>query len=327
MKQQVWIGLLMALLSATMMAQPASQPASWPTSSIRVIVPYPPGSSGDTIVRRLAPLIAGKLGGTVFVDNRPGANGHLAVEVVKNAAPDGYTVLLGSDIQFSISPVLYSKLPFDAERDFKPVGPLARIDLVMVSNRNFKASTIQELVTLARAEPGKFTYASTGIGSSHQLYMELFKIRNGIDILHVPYKGTGQAAPDIISGQVDLMFFGSAQAISGVEGGQIKALGVGTLKRLERLPQVATIAESGTPDFAANNIWGVWAPAGVPDAYVERLRGAITESLADPEIRKWYRDSALTTMDGGADEMTKAIRDQRAKWADVIKAANIKPLE
>ena len=161
----------------------------------------------------------------------------------------------------SISPVLYPKLPFDAERDFKPVAPLARIDLVMVANKSLKAHSIQELVALAKGEPGKLTYASTGIGSSHQLYMELFKIRNGIDILHVPYKGTGQATPDLVSGQVDMMFFGSAQAISGVEGGQIKALGAGSLKRLERLPQVATIAESGNPDFAANNLWGIWAPA------------------------------------------------------------------
>ena len=317
------IGLLFALWPITLPAQQAS----WPTNPIRVIVPYPPGSSGDIILRRLAPLVAQKLGGTVYVDNRPGANGHLAVEAVKNAAPDGYTLLLGSDIQFSISPVLYPKLPFDAERDFKPVAPLARIDLVMVANKSMKANSIQELVALAKAEPGKLTYASTGIGSSHQLYMELFKIRNGIDILHVPYKGTGQATPDLISGQVDMMFFGSAQAISGVEGGQIKALGAGSLQRLERLPQVATIAESGNPDFTANNLWGIWAPSGTPDVHIEKLRRIVAESLADPEIRKFYRDSALTTLDSGADEMMKVIREQRAKWPEVIKAANIKLME
>jgi tripartite-type tricarboxylate transporter receptor subunit TctC len=317
------IGLLFALWPITLPAQQAS----WPTNPIRVIVPYPPGSSGDIILRRLAPLVAQKLGGTVYVDNRPGANGHLAVEAVKNAAPDGYTLLLGSDIQFSISPVLYPKLPFDAERDFKPVAPLARIDLVMVANKSLKANIIQELVALAKAEPGKLTYASTGIGSSHQLYMELFKIRNGIDILHVPYKDTGQATPDLISGQVDMMFFGSAQAISGVEGGQIKALGAGSLQRLERLPQVATIAESGNPDFVANNLWGIWAPSGTPDVHIEKLRRIVAESLADPEIRKFYRDSALTTLDSGADEMMKVIREQRAKWPEVIKAANIKLME
>jgi len=182
-------------------------------------------------------------------------------------------------------------------------------------------------VALAKAEPGKLTYASTGIGSSHQLYMELFKIRNGIDILHVPYKGTGQATPDLISSQVDMMFFGSAQAISAVEGGQIKALGAGSLQRLERLPQVATIAESGNPDFVANNLWGIWAPSGTPDVHIEKLRRIVAESLADPEIRKFYRDSALTTLDSGADEMMKVIREQRAKWPEVIKAANIKLME
>ena len=324
MKPKQWLlGLLVALLPVAA----AAQQGSWPTSPIRVIVPYPPGSSGDIIVRRVAPLIAQKLGGTVYVDNRAGANGHLAVEAVKNAAPDGYTLLLGSDIQFSISPVLYAKLPFDPERDFKPVAPLSRIDLVMAANKNLKAGSIQELVALARAAPGKLTYASTGIGSSHQLYMELFKIKNGIDILHVPYKGTGQAMPDLISGQVDIMFLGSAQAISGVEGGQFKALGAGSLKRLERMPQVATIAEFGNPGFAANNLWGVWAPAGTPDASIDKLRRAISELLADPDIRKWYRDSALTMMEGGADEMMKEIREQRTRWPEVIKAANIKLLE
>ena len=250
---------LFAFLLAFLPAGASAQQASWPTNPIRVIVPYPPGSSGDIILRRVAPL--------------------------------------------------------------------ARIDLVMVANKNLKANNIQELVALAKAEPGKLTYASTGIGSSHQLYMELFKIRNGIDILHVPYKGTGQATPDLISGQVDMMFFGSAQAISGVEGGQIKALGAGSLQRLERLPQIATIAESGNPDFAANNLWGIWSPAGTPDVHIDKLRRVIAESLDDPEIRKFYRDSALTMLDGGGDEMMKVIREQRAKWPEVIKAANIKLTE
>ena len=264
-----------------------AQQASWPTNPIRVIVPYPPGSSGDIILRRVAPLVAQKLGGTVYVDNRPGANGHLAVEAVKNAAPDGYTLLLGSDIQFSISPVLYPKLPFDAERDFKPVAPLARIDLVMVANKSLKANSIQELVALAKAEPGKLTYASTGIGSSHQLYMELFKIRNGIDILHVPYKGTGQATPDLISGQVDMMFFGSAQAISGVEGGQIKALGAGSLQRLERLPQVATIAEVRQSRFRRQQSLGhlgAGRHAGCPYRKIAPDRRRESGRSRDPQI-------------------------------------------
>ncbi len=290
-----------------------------------MIVPYPPGSSGDIILRRVAPLVAQKLGGTVYVDNRPGANGHLAVEAVKNAAPDGYTLLLGSDIQFSISPVLYPKLPFDAERDFKPVAPLARIDLVMVANKSLKANSIQELVALAKAEPGKLTYASTGIGSSHQLYMELFKIRNGIDILHVPYKGTGQATPDLISGQVDMMFFGSAQAISGVEGGQIKALGAGSLQRLERLPQVATIAEFRQSRFRRQQPLGhlgAGRHAGCP--YRKITPDRRREVWPIPRSANSTATLALTTLDSGADEMMKVIREQRAKWPEVIKAANIK---
>ena len=182
--------------------------------------------------------------------------------------------------------MLYPKLPFDAERDFKPVAPLARIDLVMVANKSLKANIIQELVALAKAEPGKLTYASTGIGSSHQLYMELFKIRNGIDILHVPYKDTGQATPDLISGQVDMMFFGSAQAISGVEGGQIKALGAARssgwsgCRKSRPSPGPAIPISSPTTSGASGR------PSGTPDVHIEKLRRIVAESLADPEIRK-----------------------------------------
>lgn len=297
---RLWIilGLLVSLSSSACVAQTAM----WPSAPIRLVVPYPPGTSGDIIIRKVAPVLAKDLQATMFVDNKGGANGNIAMEFVKNAPPDGHTFVIGTDIQFSISPNVYRHLPFDAEKDFVSVGPLAGIDLVLVAQKQLKADNTQELIALARAEPGKLTYASTGNGSSHQLYMELFKLKNALDILHVPYKGTGQATPDLISGQVDLMFFGSAQAISGVKGGLIKALGVGSLRRMKQLPGIATIAET-TPDFQASNIWGIWAPAKTPSDIVVKMRRSLQQALADPNVRHWYDESALTFLKGGAEEM------------------------
>ena len=232
-----------------------------------------------------------------------------------------------SDIQFAVSPAVYANLSYDMDRDFTPVAPLARIINVIVANRNLKANNLRELVALAKAQPGKFTYASTGVGSTHQLFMEMLKMQGGFDLVHVPYKGTGEATPDLISGQVDVMFFGVTQALTQANAGQLKILAVGSPNRLPQLPDVPTIAESGFPGFTSTNIWGVMAPAGTPDPIVVKFRAAIALALADPDIRAWYRTSVLSTLDGGTDEMMRTIREERATWPQVVKAANIKLTE
>jgi tripartite-type tricarboxylate transporter receptor subunit TctC len=232
-----------------------------------------------------------------------------------------------SDIQFAVSPAVYANLSYDMDRDFTPVAPLARIINVIVANRNLKANNLRELVALAKAQPGKFTYASTGVGSTHQLFMEMLKMQGGFDLVHVPYKGTGEATPDLISGQVDVMFFGVTQALTQVNAGQLKILAVGSPNRLPQLPDVPTIAESGFPGFTSTNIWGVMAPAGTPEPIVAKFRDAIAQALADADIRAWYRTSVLSTLDGGTDEMMRTIREERATWPQVIKAANIRLTE
>jgi tripartite-type tricarboxylate transporter receptor subunit TctC len=317
----------LAMVLAAALLPALAMSASWPVGPVRIIMPYPPATSGDIITRKLAPLLGQKLGAQFFVDNRPGANGNIGMKAAKEAAPDGYTFVSASDIQFAVSPVVYADLAYDFDRDFTPVAPLARIINVIVATKNLPADNLRELVALAKAQPGKIAYASTGVGSTHQLFMELLKMRGGFDMVHVPYKGTGDATPDLISGQVQVMFFGVTQALTQVKAGQLKILAVGSSERLPELPDVPTIAESGFPGFTSTNIWGVMAPAGTPDPIVASLRQAIAEALADSDVRAWYKTSALTTLNGGVDEMMRAIHQERATWPDVIKAANIKIAE
>ncbi len=304
----------------------AAEQAPWPAGPVRLVIPYPPATSGDLIARKVALSLGPKLGTSFYVDNRPGANGNIGMKAVKDAAPDGYTFVVATDIQFAVSPGLYSNLPYDVDHDFIPVAPLAHIDNVIVARRDFKAGNLRELVASAKMRPGKITYASTGVGSTHQLFMEMLKMQGGFDMLHVPYKGTGQATPDLLSGQVDVMFFGITQTLPQVESGQLKVLAVGSLHRLEQLPDVPTIDESGFPGFESNNIWGIWAPAKTPDVIVSRLREAVAQTLAEPDVRNWYRDSGLATI-GSVEEMTRTLQAQRAKWPAVIRAANISLIE
>jgi tripartite-type tricarboxylate transporter receptor subunit TctC len=321
------LGLLAGLVIAVLPAVAGTAQTPWPASAVRLVMPYPPASSGDLITRKVAPFLAQKFGAPFFVENRPGANGNIGMKTARDAAPDGYTFVSASDIQFAVSPVVYANIPYDFDRDFAPVAPLARVINVIVATTGLKANNLKDLVALAKAEPGKISYASTGVGSTHQLFMELLKLRGGFDLVHVPYKGTGEATPDLVSGQVQVMFFGVTQALTQAKAGQLKILAVGSPERLKELPDVPTIAESGFPGFTSTNFWGVLAPAGTPQPIVARLRQAIAEALDDPDIRAWYQLSALTPMDGGAEQMVKEVHDERAKWADVIKAANIKLIE
>jgi tripartite-type tricarboxylate transporter receptor subunit TctC len=321
------LGSMLAFLAVAPSAAQTWSAQTWPTGPVRLIMPYPPASSGDLITRKVAPFLARKFGAPFFVENRPGANGNIGMKAVKDAAPDGYTFVSASDIQFAVSPAVYASLPYDMDRDFVPVAPLARIINVIVANRNLKANTLKELIALAKAEPGKITYASTGVGSTHQLFMELLKMQGGFDLVHVPYKGTGEATPDLISGQVDVMFFGVTQALTQVNAGQLKVLAVGSPERLPQLPDVPTIAESGFPGFTSTNIWGVMAPAGTPEPIVVKFRAGIAAALQDPDVKAWYRTSVLSTLDGGVGEMMQTIRDERATWPQVVKAANIKLTE
>lgn len=300
-----------------------AQQAAWPSKPVRFVIPYPPGTSGDLVARQLAPYLSRALDGQVVVDNRPGANGNIAMENVARAAPDGHSFLFASDIQFAVAPVLY-KLPYDTEKDFEPVALITFIELVLLAHPSVTANNVQELVRLAKAQPGKINYASTGIGSTHQLFMELLKQRGAFDINHIPYKGSSQAIPDLVAGQVQIMFSGIPQSLQYLKAGRLKALAVGSPKRQPSLPEVPTIAESGFPGYEANNYWGIWAPAGTPAAITQKMYAESLKQLDQPEVRDWFQKSGIASSTGRPDELAARVRADRARWTQVVAAAKIK---
>jgi len=324
MKPVTLIGtLVVALGFALTPCLATAQQAAWPSKPVRFVVPYPPGSSGDLIARKLAPYLSKALGGQFVVDNRSGANGSIGMENVAHSAPDGHSFVFGTDIQFAIAPILY-KLPYDTEKDFEPVALVTVIEIVLLAHPSVTANNLQELVKLAKAQPGKINYASTGIGSTHQLAVELLKQRGGFDLTHVPYKGTGQALPDLVAGQVQVMFAGITQSMQYLNSGRLKALAVASPKRQALLPDLPTVAESGFPGYEANAYWAIWAPAGTPAAITQKLYTELRKQLDLPEVRDWFEKSGLAASAAGPEELGARIRADRARWTRVVSEANIK---
>ena len=297
---------------------------SFPARPIRIVVAYTAGGSGDIVARAVAQKMAEGLGQQVVVDNRPGANGNIGTEHVAKSPPDGYTLLMGSDIQFAISPNTYAKLPFDPERDFEPVSMVALLELVLAAHPSLPAANVRELISVAKANPGKINYASTGPGSTHHLSIEMLKILGGMDLTHVPYKGSAQALPDLISGQVQVMLLGIPQTLPYLKSGKLKALAVGAARRSVLLPDVPTIAEAGFPGFEANNNWSLFAPAGTSKEIVSKLYSEIVRIVSLPDIRERFIAMGLEPVGSTPAELAARMRNDRAKWARVIRETGIR---
>ncbi len=311
-----------AILAACIACDASAQ--AWPVKPVRMVVSYPTGTSGDVVARIVAQKMSEGFGVQVIVDNRPGANGHIGNEIVARAAPDGSTLLMGSDIQFGVSPVLYPKLPFDVVRDYAPITLVAVVDLVIAAHPSVGVNTLADFVRLARENPGRFHYASTGNGSTHQLYLELLKGEGGFESVHVPYKGSSQAMPDLLAGQVQLMLMGVPQVLNNLRSNRLVALAVGSPRRLAVLPDVPTIAESGFPGFEANNIWGLWAPAGTAPEIVDRIWREVTRDLQLPDVREKFAASGMTGLAPGPDDLARRMAADRAKWAKVVAERGIR---
>ena len=281
-------GLVLALtMVVTVSAQTpgtAGAGAGYPAKPVRIVVPYPPGGGIDVLARLLGDRLSQRWGQPVLIDNRPGGGTILAADLVAKAAPDGATLLLTTDATMTINPHLYAKLPYDPVRDFVPVTQLVLLNQLLLVNPAVPASTLAELVSYAKAHPGKLGYASYGSGSQPHLAMEMLKNQAGIDILHVPYKGIPQAVPAALANEVQMTFSGAASSQAHIRAGKLKALAVGGKARLPLLPDVPTFTESGFPDVPANAWFGLFAPSGTPPAIVERLHGDVTAILKDPEF-------------------------------------------
>jgi tripartite-type tricarboxylate transporter receptor subunit TctC len=280
------IRCLLFLLAALPAYAGTALAQGWPARPVRIVVAYPPGGGIDVMARQIADKLTAAWGQPVVVENRPGANTIVATDAVAKSAADGYTVLMTTDATFSINPHLYGKLPFDTQRDFVPVTMLVLLQQLLVAHPSLPASTLPELIALAKAKPGSINYASYGSGSQPHLSGEMLKYKAGIDLVHVPYKGISLAVPAVMAGEVQLTFAGIATSTAPLKGGRIKAIAIGGAKRSPLFPEVPTFAELGYPEVETHAWFGLFLPAGSPKEAVARLYADTKKVIDDPEFRQ-----------------------------------------
>jgi len=310
------LGLSLALLSALASAQ------SYPGKPVRLIIPFPPGASNDIVGRMIATQLSERLGKPVIADNRGGAGGLIGTEAAANSPPDGYTLLLVS-LGYAFNASLY-KLPYDPATAFAPVALLGAGPVVLVVNSKLPVHTVKELLALAKEKPGQLHYVSGGIGSFQHLTGALFKLQSGADIVHVPFKGAAPAMMDVVAGNTEIAIGTIILMLPQIKAGRLKALGVGSTKRLAFLPDVPTIAEAGVPGYEANNWWGIVVPAGTPAAVIGRLHKELTVVLASAETKKRFESEGSEAAKMAPEEFGRFITAETAKWAKVVKEAGIK---
>jgi tripartite-type tricarboxylate transporter receptor subunit TctC len=298
---------------------------AWPAKPIRLMVPFPPGGSTDIVARIVAQKLGERLGQPLVIENRGGAGGTIGTALIAKAAPDGYTLQIASTSTHVVAPSVYAKLEYDAVKDFAPVGLMAVSPYLLVVNPALPAKSLQELVALARKQPGKLNYASAGIGSTTHLAMEMLKSASNTYMLHIPYNGNGPAGTALISGQVEILF-GSLPALLGyAKSGRARALAVGTPKRSPSLPEVPTVAELGYPGFDASLWLALMAPAGTPPAIVERLNKELNALVTAADTKEAFDKAGTEPLYGSPADLAKMIRDGVPKYAAIVKAAGVKP--
>jgi tripartite-type tricarboxylate transporter receptor subunit TctC len=302
---------------------PASMAQSYPSKSIRLILPFPPGSPSDMVGRTIGQKIASQVGQSVVPDNRPGAGGTLGLTLAAKSAPDGYNILVTSPT-IAISPLLYSNLQFDSLRDFTPVARLATIENVLVVHPSVPAKTLKEFVALARRSPGKLNYGSGGAGTTNHLGNELLKSLQKINMTHVPYKGATLAAGALISGEVDEVILGVAPALPFIKAGRVRPLAVLSEKRVKTLPDVPTAEEAGVPGLKISIWYGMFAPAGTPPEIVARLHREVATALQDPELLKRMSNAGMDPWLGTAEELGSHLRSEIARFAKLAESAGLK---
>ena len=313
--------LVGALLAGFGPATAALAQPAWPSRPIRFIVPYPPGGGTDVVARMIAPHMAQGLGQTVVIDNKPGASTVLGTDLLAKAPPDGYTIGLYT----TFDPTFFPKLPFDAFKDFAPITQLVALPLVLVARPSLNVKTLAELVALAKANPGKLNYASIGNGTPHQICMEWLKSMAGISMTHIPYKGVAPALNDLLAGQVDLMFTGTATLAQYTRSGKLVALGVASPKREPSFPDVPTIAEQNLPRYELTTLgFAIAAPAGTPRDIVVRLNQEIAAALAVPVIRDRLESMGTVATPSSLAEAPTLIGRAVSQWSRIIKESGVK---
>jgi tripartite-type tricarboxylate transporter receptor subunit TctC len=317
------VGRILILVSVTAAGGAAAQ--TFPAKTVRLIVPFAPGGSTDITAR----IVAQKLGEAwkqqVLVDNRSGAGGNIGAEAVARAAPDGYTLLLATTGVMSINMFLYKTLTYDAARDLAPVTQIGSLPLILIVHPSLPAKSVKELIAIAKAKPGALTYASSGVGGATHMTAELFRAMAGVDIVHVPYKGSGQAMVDLVAGQVVVAFDQIVSSLPHVEAGKLRALAVTSGKRFESVAKLPTVAEAGVPGYEAVSWNGIAAPAATPAAILTRVQADTARVLQLPDIKDRFSKDGIEPVGSTPEQFAAHVRSEREKWGKVVKTAGIQP--
>jgi tripartite-type tricarboxylate transporter receptor subunit TctC len=318
------------LLSATIAALVCLAPGlaaaqAYPAKPVRIIVPFPAGGLLDGLGRALGQRMSESMGQPVLVEARPGANTMIGSDAVAKSAPDGYTLLFATDAGISISPFLYSKMPYDPQKDLIPIAVVAQTVEALLVPANLPANNVRELIALAKAQPGKLNYGSFGAGSNAHLAAEAFKAMTGIDIVHVPFKGVAETVPALITNQIQVLFTSQGQALPHIRAGKVKALAVVADKRQPTIPEVPTMAEQGFADYDSKAWFGLMAPAGTPREIVNRLAAEVQKAVANTEFReKFITGIGLVPIANTPEQFAQMLVVDRKKYQEHVKAANVK---
>jgi tripartite-type tricarboxylate transporter receptor subunit TctC len=314
--------LLLAFVAA--LVPFAAQGQNWPTKPIRLVVPFAPGGSSSIVARSVGAEMEKGLGQSIVIDNRPGGGGNVAMQEVARAEPDGYTLIIGHLGTLAVNPFMFDKLPFDTNGDFAAVSLLVKVPNIFVVHADVPAKDLREFVALAKKEPGKLFYGSAGNGSSGHLVFEYLKLLSGMDIVHVPYKGTGPNLQDLLAGRTQATSAGTPPLMPHVKAGKLRAIAVAGAKRLQVLPDVGTVAEQGFPGFEATQWYGINAPAKTPAAIIQRLAAEAAKAVQHPEVLKRFAADDAESVGSTPQEYAAFIAAEQARWGEVVRKANIK---
>ena len=319
-KSNTYIFLAMASLAGVAQAQPNPNP--YPARPLRMIVGFPPGGPTDLVARLVAQHLTESFGMQVVTDNRPGAAGAVAGQVMQKAAPDGHTLFLASNGEIAISPSLYKKMAYDTQRDIVPVSRVGAAQLVLMVHPALPAQSVKELIALAKAKPGAINFASSGVGSTAHLCAEMLKTMTGIDIVHVPYKGAGPATTDLMGGQVQMLISALSAAMPHIKSGKLRALGVTGATRVKSMPDIPAIAET-VPGYQMTSWYGVFVTTGTPQAIIQRLANEVAAMAKRPEILERFVTLGIEVEASPPDVFARQIREEVARWAKVIEIAKV----
>jgi tripartite-type tricarboxylate transporter receptor subunit TctC len=316
--KRLWCFIFFLLFS------PWANSQSYPLKPIRLVVPFAPGGSSSIVARAVAAEMEKGLGQPIVIDNKPGGGGNVAMVEVANAEPDGYTLIIGHVGSLAMNPFMYDKLPYDVNRDFAPVSLLAIVPAIFVVHESVPAKNLKEFVALAKANPGKLNYGSAGNGSAGHLAMEYLKQVTGIDIQHVPYKGTGPNIIDLVAGRTQASSAGTPPLMPHVKSGKLRVIAVGTSKRLATLPDVGTVAEQGYPGFETSQWYGLNAPAKTPPAVIARLAAEAAKAAHSTSVKERFAADDAEAVGSTPAEYSAFIRKEQERWGKVVRAAHVK---